>query len=405
MLKKLLPLILIIFSFMQGIAQQWQIVAAPFSTFPTIGHSLYAKNDIVMTIAKGNQAYTSIDAGKTWTLVTLPLATETANAVVSTQKKLIVASLNKIFASTDNGKTWQLDYNLNGVDQFAVIGNTVFGATDKGIISYNETSSKWEIVALSGKDINYVFYDGKILYAAEINNNKYTLQRSADKGKTWSAVIGLDVPRAMASAGTVNYAGNIGWGIYISDDSGANWSGSIFGTPSDNVNDMITVNDTLFVSFRGATFQPSLGFYRYDAQNDAWKVKNNGLNNKNLVKLAYNGNGTLWAIQQNETGFDGAIYKIGIAKKVPGVSTEEQPLPMDGITLSPNPCRETLQLHLLHPEQAPLRAEIYDLQGKLVQKINEPYPNQIDVKPLHNGTYFLKSYFKEGFTVNKFVKE
>jgi hypothetical protein len=365
---------------------------------------LTAKNDVVMTISKGGLAQISLDAGKTWTQATLPDAFAQANKVAITAKKLIIATTNEIYGSSDNGKTWKVDYAASGVNLFTTLGGVVYGATSKGVLVYNETTNAWEQVGLVGKTVNYIFSDNKNLYADESKNNVYTKYRSVDKGKTWTVITGFDVPRNMASSGITSYAGGVGMGVYNSKDNGLTWSGSLFGTPSDDVNDMVAIDDSLFVSYAGATFQPALGLYKYNTKDDTWATRNNGLTDKNLVKLAYNGNGTLWAMQQNTTGFDGAMYKIGIGKKSNGVGISDILLNNNFVMLSPNPSNNIINIKLLDNKTL-TSLDIFDIQGKRVQNLEATNTLQIDVRSFPKGTYILKCNFSNEYTVNKFEVE
>lgn len=404
MKKSILQFLLFLFIANLASAQQWQAVTTPFNAFPVIDQSLFAKNDLVMTISK-TDAYVSTDAGKTWLIATLPNALTKPSAVTATQKKLIVATLNEIYASTDNGKTWKIDYATDGVDQFTTIDNVVYGSTNKGVVQYNETKSAWEIIGLSGKNLNYLYSDTKVLYAGEFLNNNYTLHRSADKGKTWTVVTGLFIPKAVAKAGTIAYAGAIGSGLYTSPDNGITWDGSVFGTPSDNVYDLVSIDDSLFVSYKGSSFDPALGLYRYDAVKDTWIAKNGNLPNKNLVKIAYNGNGTLWAIQQNETNTNGILYKVGIGKKTSGTTDKNLLAAESKMTIFPNPSMGIINLQMNKGENLPNQIDIFDLQGKLVESIKNNTNNSILLQKTIQGAYVIKSYFGEKYTIHNIVIE
>ena len=404
MKKLILQSVCLLFIANVAIAQQWQVVTTPFSAFPGTRQSLYAKNDVVLVSDKF-EGYSSVDAGKTWTLMNLPNAFQRPVALATTQKKLVAATYNQIFVSTDKGKTWSIDY-ATGVEEFVTQNNVVYGATSKGVVQYNETSATWEIVGLSGQDIRYINTDGKSLYAGIFLKNNYTTQRSGDNGKTWALITGAGVPFYVAKVGNTVYEGSFGSGISTSKDNGTTFGpDNLQSPPSSSSNDMVVIDDSLFVSFRGGPFDPSLGLYRYDAAKDTWTAKNAGLTNKNLVKLAYNGNGTLWAMQKDESASAGALYKIGIGKKTSSVIDHNRIAAESKLSVFPNPSTGFINLRMNQDEVPPIQIELYDLQGRLIESIKNNTGTSILFQKPIQGAYLLKCYFGEQYTVHNIVME
>jgi hypothetical protein len=399
---QLLVMMLIISTFAQA---QWTKVTTPFTTFPAVGQSLYAKDNTVLCVSSGNQANFSLDAGKNWTAITLPDIFAFPTQVAMTAKKMLVSTSNQIYASSDKGNTWKLDYNPSGANVFSVLQNTTFAATKNGIIAYNESSSLWESAGLTAKNIIHLENDGTNLFAFELKSNgDYVTHRSADKGKTWTLPSNLYVPSGIAKAGNVLYATyGSSFGIATSIDNGVTWTqNNLTNLPSSVANAAISINDTLYVSFKGGAFDPALGFYRYDAKSNTWAKLNNGLaaTETNLVRLAYNGNGTLWAMQRGEFSSGGALWRNKIGKQ----TVDSKQLVLDtaiDLQLSPNPVTSVLYL-TVSPDKVLTGIKIMNLQGQTL--LSQGNQQVIDIATLAKGVYILEATTTEGSTRKRVIK-
>jgi photosystem II stability/assembly factor-like uncharacterized protein len=385
---------------------QWTKITTPFSTFPSVEQSLYARGNTVLCVNKDSKAYVSLDAGKTWSIADLPDAFAFASKVSMTNKKLLVSKTNEIYASGDGGKTWKLDYNDYGARAFTVLQNSTFAATKNGIIAYNESTAKWEAAGLASKQINYLYNDGSNLFAFELKSNgDYVTHRSADKGKTWTVPSNIYTPSAIVKAGNILYATyGSSSGVATSDDKGVTWTqNSLSGLPNDAINDALAIDDTLYVSFKGGAFDPALGFYRYDAKGNTWAQLNKGLaaTETNLVRLAYNGNGTLWAMQKGESNTTGALWSYKLGKQ--NVATKQLLLEAD-LRLSPNPATSTLRISSLH-NMVLTSIKIFNLQGQLLLSQDNPRSEEINISSLAKGMYLFVADSEEGKVVRRFVKE
>ncbi len=396
-MKKFFLQTLFLLSFFTSFAQKWEDVTTPSTSFQSLENSIYANGNTVMYV-DNNNAYISNDAGKTWKLIpaTYP------KYVFANSKKLFVGALNNVYASSDNGKTWISEYN-SGADDYVILDDEVFIANDfYGVIKHNNTTGKWENTGLI-TPMSDILTDGKALYA--IGNNK--TKRSFDKGKTWiNYTWTANQPSEMGVFKGVTYGGGLNFGIQSTKDSCKTWNSLGYtGAPNSNshTNNFVGIDDSLYVSYDASAFGPAVGVYRYDLQTKSWSERNNGLVNKNIVRIAYNGNGTLWGISQESFGTTGKVHKMTIGKKV---TAKDVQFLSNVISIAPNPATSFIALNMNNEDnkEKVTKVEIFDVQGKLYTSMNQ-FVSLISTEQMPKGMYFLKCNFEEKTTIEKFIIE
>ncbi len=171
----------------------------------------------------------------------------------------------KIYKSTDGGKTWtqiNKDMNVAWIWSLCFNNNILFAATENGVYKFNGTS--WSLTNLKDVDVH-----------------------------------------AIASTGTILYAGTWGTGVYTSSDNGATWKLLDIGMDECKIIQGITIskNGDLFAATVGGgiykMFSGENKWYRYDCGNNLiWAI---GSNDNALFAAAYGGgfyrsldNGSNW---------------------------------------------------------------------------------------------------------------
>ena len=110
------------------------------------------------------------------------------------------------------------------------------------------------------------------------------------------------------------------------------------------------------------------------------------------VKMTFKGIGNQKIINLDFTNF-----KVGINDVKTGPSV---------LRLFPNPAKNILSVECATGVNAPLRATIFDVSGKLIYQKNVDYPTfQVSIQDLPNGLYFLMVRQGERIFREKFVKQ
>jgi len=100
---------------------------------------------------------------------------------------------------------------------------------------------------------------------------------------------------------------------------------------------------------------------------------------------------------------DGAVMIRPVVGKPLPVSIGNETVPEDEIVLFPNPAEEVLYIRIPHFQLS--RADIYDMQGRLVKSIIHFQEPSLDISALRNGLYCLRITGKNKSWVQKFVKQ
>lgn len=217
--------------------------------------------------------------------------------------------------ATDSRAQWQqLSYQGQAVQDFAFLGNNVFGATEGGIIISTDGGGTWSILE-TGIEPTAATYTITAVGNTLLAGTKYAgIHRSEDGGQTWTAShTGVNVQPVVDFVhlnGTILAATEL-FGIYRSTDNGLSWASSF----SQKVLDMTTHGSTAYMTTSdqayvsndlGATWMPlgaqlpskslynislteagdvfvssngGQGVFRLSADKSSWTEVNNGLGN------------------------------------------------------------------------------------------------------------------------------
>jgi hypothetical protein len=185
----------------------------------------------IITASEYNfKVYLSVDAGVTWVATTLPNQIYNSISMSANGAIQLITSGLGIYVSVDTGTSWtivsverpsSLAMTDDGVIQYgSVSGSSIYRSLDTGS-TWNPLSSikTWKGVAISSDGIQ----QSAVVSAGGFDSKIYI---SSDAGISWEPVASnLDwCSIAMSSNGVIQSAVVDGGQIYISGDSGANWS-------------------------------------------------------------------------------------------------------------------------------------------------------------------------------------
>lgn len=226
--------------------------------------SLASSHDgsVVYAVVSGVGLYKSVDFGQTWTNITIPIATRSINTeigYISTSANGSFIAATSIQAKTpyfsnDSGLTWYttdsayLQYFTYPLQQIVVSADgtkilvssevstngveygLLFGSQDGGLTWQNFTNvpnAHWFAVTMS--------YDGSLYVAAIFYGSSYTTYKgsiytSTNQGTTWTeqnAGYREWYSLSCSSNGSVILAGPLNDYMYVSLNSGVNWTRSL----------------------------------------------------------------------------------------------------------------------------------------------------------------------------------
>lgn len=305
-MKKVLPLILIVFSAFSSNAQ-WTATNMPsgvnaFSLaiknevliLGTLSHGVFISSDKGATWLEKNNGivnkqiwslaviddylfagtatggvYRSADNGNTWVAANGNIPSTTIiRSFVKFDGKFFATSTNKgVYVSTDGGLNW----NQNNTGIVGLVGlpllvtdTDLFTGVLQGVYKYNKTSSDWTKVSTGVPNLTIAAFTW---YKDGQNNNKIfaglsgstnMVVRTNNYATSWElAENGLPkVPVAtMASKGTVIFAGN-DYGVYYSANAGDTWTDASTGFPTSSYATFLTTgSDFLYVLHSGKVWK------------------------------------------------------------------------------------------------------------------------------------------------------
>lgn len=258
--------------------------------------------------------YRSTDDAQTWE--PSGLNDICVDELIATDKgTLLVGSYRAgIFRSVDEGKTWEVTGFDKNVYIFSIVqdaNRSIFASaayisegasqdTPTGVFKSEDDGKTWYQTSLKDEDIFEVSNPKPGLLFASSSTKFY---KSTDDGVTWNKCgSGLpdSIPVSMvicfrnsllASVGNRQDAsGQIGGGIFRSDDEGITWIRSDKGIDSNTkVSSLCTYQNTLFSSTNSIMTSGDIGVYKSTDEGITWMKT--GLNDKNVrfVKIMTNG--------------------------------------------------------------------------------------------------------------------
>jgi photosystem II stability/assembly factor-like uncharacterized protein len=168
--------------------------------------------------------YRSTDQGRSWSSANLGF-----NDVIDYSGILFAASYG-VLQSTDSGSNWNyVSRSTFDVNALTVIGSKIIAGSGEGggIFVTTDDGNNWDQSGLSNATVNSLLFTSSYLFAGTDGGSADTaggVFRSTDTGTTWTRMVnGIPNVNALASSESNLFAGTDS-GIYISRDSGMNWS-------------------------------------------------------------------------------------------------------------------------------------------------------------------------------------
>ena len=273
----------------------WQLV--PSFPAPAIATSIYSFSHslFVLTSGEGSVLYRSQDDGATWEIAgrgTLAAVTHLVPLGDTLFARTGLDSrLSNMYTSIDTGKTWTLVSSPGSIGSVvatrgrssAVVGRSLlFGGSPNGLIRSANRGLTWQSVSAVPDIKNAVLYD----LATKSNDQLYLATNqgvfsSSDNGQTWSSFnTGLEgkIVQDFAVNADVLYAA-ANDGLYV--NQGATWRPALiilnsFTLPSINALslDFVEGDTVLFVGSQSGVFRANM---LQNGRVGAWKQVNRGL--------------------------------------------------------------------------------------------------------------------------------
>ncbi|GAA3632264.1 YCF48-related protein [Flavivirga jejuensis] len=226
----------------------------------------WVDNSVVYITGEDGILIKSTDAGATWTSITTPLAETLWDSFwINEMTGWIGQRDGTIHSTTDGGNSWNSWVDVGGIANGTYIGalsfvdaNTGWASGDNGIIlKTTDGGANWSLQA--GGLYNTIDFDN--IYFMDANNGWAvgelgTVISTTDGGNTWTdqtitdlQTAGIDLKRIRFSDSMNGWLTGEGLTIYKTTDGGATWnSAAISGTYSDDLNDLVIVNDQLIIA-------------------------------------------------------------------------------------------------------------------------------------------------------------
>jgi photosystem II stability/assembly factor-like uncharacterized protein len=303
---------------------------------PNIGLDAFASDSTTLYGANTLGLYRSTNFGRNWLNVN-PTDTTFAYSynstyhykiysVVASDSGVIVGTGGGIYRTLDNGLHWirpkgaNADVGVNGnqVSFLLNLGKTVVAglyggisrSTDHGVSWPQQTSDVHPFGPGEEHQVNCIAQIGNNLFAG-IDNG---FPHSIDGGVNWIPSKGLSKNKVntFASLGANFFVGTDTSGIFLSTDSGMNWTELESMSNSYPITALVTIGSSVFASTLGG------GIFRSSDIGKSWLLINNGITTKNFYSLFVNGNflyagGERGVLRSNNMGqsWDTSITYIG----------------------------------------------------------------------------------------------
>ena len=206
-------------------------------------------------LAGGNGVIRSLDAGKTWKVVTSWDVTEVQDVDIHAlnPNQVWCASAYGIWGTTDAGETWKEMNNgfapgmtyTQTVEADRTTKDRVFAGTWGGLYVSTNGGNLWSLVAAEGKPILDIQQSTANTNRWIMGTEKAGIWISNDNGNTWSQVRGASSTQTMYAAAidphNPDNMAAAGWntGVWYTTNGGRSWTNLTRGLPNRNVYEVI----------------------------------------------------------------------------------------------------------------------------------------------------------------------
>ncbi len=242
----------------------WDHDAAARSYAPGAAHvytleQSESDEDVIYAGTANAGIWKSIDKGDNWTPLTYDINTGTTTAIeIDHQDEDVVFAelFSSVYKSTDGGNNWSptgdatfqdISMNVNDIRMDPTASDKVYAAGSEGLYRSTDGGNTWT-ESLDGDVLEIEIHptDHDTIYAVTLSGDETEFYRSIDDGVTFTLIgtgwpqpdvsmgqeqkrteiaVSDDMPdRIVALATGVANGGSGLYGIYVSDDSGENWT-------------------------------------------------------------------------------------------------------------------------------------------------------------------------------------
>lgn len=356
---------------------------------------LSAGKDTVLTSNGAWGLFRSIDGGSSW-IQSGPRQRDVFSIVQTSSGTTVAGTLGaRIFRSSDDGSNWEqaaAGSICDNVTALAEAGGVLFAGTECGLYRSTDEGRNWTLVEsgdLNGPVSSLAIEPDGDIYAGTM----FGAVRSADGGLTWHRA-GLDADRIVSlCAGPAGelYALADQTGVYGSSDDGANWSwlglarsglqsihadalGTLFvaayggilrstgaGSWEEHFFTSGYVSSVASLGTQSVYAATAQGIYVSSDGGGSWNAfDNSGLSNRNVLSLAFDARGVLFAGTYNGGVFrtNRTLTGVGDAPALPAAFALAQNYP--------NPFNPETMIEYSVPAASVVTLTVSDILGREV---------------------------------------
>ncbi|MFZ1730471.1 MAG: T9SS type A sorting domain-containing protein [Bacteroidota bacterium] len=347
----------------------------------------------------GSGIYRSANNGNSWTacnsgLTDYPNFTVRAFAVSGSE--LYAGTYGGgVFLSNNNGASWTaVNYGLTNLGVFTVVvfgSNIVAGTYGGGVYFSNNNGASWTAMntGLASLNIQTLAVCGTDLY---VGTTSAAVYRLASNGSSWvpfSSGLGTTYTVFELTAfGTKLFAAT-NFGVYLSTNGGA-WKPRNTGIPAFVFAQAFEKSGSNFFVGTQAS-----GVYISTDSGKNWTAVNTGLTNTWIRALIVKGN-KLHAATQGD-----GLWSRPLAQMPKDISSEYIPEQISLHQNYPNPFNPTTTITYSLPEDGLVKLRVFDSYGRVVSELENgtmpagTYNVAFDARSLPSGTYFYRLETKE----------
>lgn len=319
--------------------------------------------------------YISEDSAATWEQINNGLNNQQSRSVsqfLMYGGYIYAATVDGIYRSTNGGDDWTkksdgITIGPGAIYEFTTsifeYNSRLFTGAWNGIYKSTDDGESWQITNVSGQGIYPGFFINHYgtLFAARENINFPYGYISTDDGETWEPLTTISVPTiTFLSEPNRLWSGTI-HGVWLSTDNGVGWIHKINGLPPDPYNSsIIRVNGKLVSSIK---FGGSGVFYSGD-EGENWIDFGDGLPFLNTIEELIVYGDKIFASTSD------GLWQRDTSDIVTGLTDDGNYIPRKSqISYNyPNPFNATTAIHFNQPVTSELSVEVYDLQGRRLEK-------------------------------------
>ena len=359
----------------------------------------------------GGGLWHSKNNGVTWTRYAPSSGTPGASTAfgVDSVGGIYAASNGSIYVSKDTGATWSVrsqKFSSQWAQITAIMtaasGALYVSSNEQGIFRSTDTGVSWATVnngLTSLKIYSMAALDSQILFAAGYEDDTtkivWGIYRTNDGGANWTPLTTNFSPAIItaliiAPDGSV-LAGIPGEGVVRSTDTGATWNSVDSGLTTTNIR-------TLLSSPSGKLFAATdSGVFLLETGQNQWVREVDGLTNVSVTSFARTADGYVYAGTEGSGIFRSLAHYYNIAWHAP-LGVGNNPIAENGISVTsyPNPAQDgcTIRFHLDKPGIA--RLQLVDPLGRVRRTLFDgmetvgDHDVSIEMKDLPVGTYAVR---------------